>query len=153
MEILVGPTDGTHLPGGTIRVRGSQTGGAMAVFEQTLPPRKLIPPHVHANDVWVYVLSGETGVLVGDEIATGGPGSWLLKPREVMHAMWNPGDEPSRIIEVLTPAGSEGFFEDLAVLARDDRDAFDAVCARYGVRFLRDSPWTEELRARFGLDD
>jgi quercetin dioxygenase-like cupin family protein len=37
----------------------------------------------------VYVLSGTIGVLVGDTVAEPGTGSWALKPRNVVHAMWN----------------------------------------------------------------
>jgi len=152
MSILIEPGAGFALGnGGIIRVRGEQTGGAMAVVEQVLRPRAFITPHFHANDVWVNVLAGTVGVLVDDEIATGGPGSWLLKPREVMHAMWNPTDEPARITEVLTPAGSEMFFEELSALDKDDDEGFHAARARHGLRFIEDSPWIEELRKRFGL--
>lgn len=148
VRIFVPPADGV---GSRVTVRGADTGGAMAVVEQILQPKRLIPPHTHANDVWVYVLSGETGVLVGDAVATGRSGSWLLKPREVVHAMWNPGPEPARIVEVLTPAGSEGFFDEVGGLAESDDAGFAVLCARYGIRFLPDSAWTAELRARYGL--
>jgi len=92
MRLVIGPDDGTQLPGDSgvvVRVRGEDTDGVMAVIEETLQPRAFIPPHVHENDVWVHVLSGEIGVLVGDEVATATAGSWASKPRSVMHAMWN----------------------------------------------------------------
>jgi mannose-6-phosphate isomerase-like protein (cupin superfamily) len=34
-----------------------------------------------------------------------GPGGYITKPRGQMHAMWNAGSEPGRIIEVITPGG------------------------------------------------
>ena len=150
MNIAVGPGDGLALASGAvIKVSGEQTGGALAVVETVLSPRSLISQHVHANDVWIYVLAGEVGVLVGEEIATGGPGSWLLKPRSVPHAMWNATDRPARVMEVLTPAGSEGYFVDGEKIS--DQTAFDEMAARYGIRFLRESPWNDQLRAQFGL--
>jgi uncharacterized cupin superfamily protein len=44
---------------------------------------------MRADDVWVHVLTGEIGVLVGEETASAEPGAWALKPRGVLHAMWN----------------------------------------------------------------
>jgi uncharacterized cupin superfamily protein len=123
----------------------------MAVIEETIPPRRLVPPHTHQNDVWVQVLTGEIGVLVGEEIAVAGAGSWALKPRNVVHAMWNAGSEPAQVMEVLTPAGTERWFEELAALAAGDREGFDRACARHGIRFLPDSPWVDELRRRYDL--
>ena len=123
----------------------------MAVIEETVPPRRLISPHTHQNDVWVYVLSGEVGILVGDAIDVAGPGSWALKPRKVVHAMWNAGTDPARVIEVLTPAGTERWFEEIAALAAGDKTGFDAACRRHGIHFLPDSHWTGELKRRYPL--
>jgi len=134
-----------------ITVRGEDTGGVMAVVEETIPPRALIPPHVHDNDVWVYVLSGRIGVLVGDDVAFADAGTWALKPRSVVHAMWNADEEPARVIEILTPAGTEEWFEEIASLSPDDDPGFRDACDRYGIRFFPDSPWIRELRTRFGL--
>jgi mannose-6-phosphate isomerase-like protein (cupin superfamily) len=123
----------------------------MEVVEETVPPHTLIPPHVHDNDVWVYVLSGKVGVLVGDEIAIASAGSWALKPRRVMHAIWNAESDPARIIEILTPAGTERWFDEIARLADEDREGFRNACDRYGIHFVTDSPWTDELRSTYGL--
>jgi quercetin dioxygenase-like cupin family protein len=154
VRIVVPQAEGTQLPGDfqvLITVRGEDTGGAMAVVEETIQPRAIIPPHVHENDVWVYVLSGRIGVLVGEEVVSAETGSWALKPRAVMHAMWNADDEPARVLEVLTPAGTEKWFEEIASLPTDDNAGFRSVCDRYGIRFLPDSPWTSGLRTRLGL--
>jgi hypothetical protein len=111
----------------------------------------LIPNHVHRNDVWVRVESGQIGVLVGDEVCTARAGEWALKPRDIEHAMWNPADEPARIIEVLTPAGSERWFEELAALADGDDAGFADACRRHGIEFHLDSPWIPRLKRRYGL--
>lgn len=134
-----------------ITVRGEDTDGVMASVEETLQPGAFIPPHVHANDVWVYVVSGGVGVLVGDEVDTASAGQWALKPRDVVHAMWNATGEPARIIEVLTPAGSERWFEEINRLAPGDTNGFDDACRRHGISFHHDSPWTPRLKERFGL--
>jgi quercetin dioxygenase-like cupin family protein len=152
-EVIV-PKKAPTLPGDfevVVKVRSEHTHGVMGVIEETIQPGTLVSPHTHENDVWVYVLSGEIGVLVGEEVAHAGQGSWALKPRNVVHAMWNSGTVPARILEILTPGGSERWFEELAALKSGDAEGFEAACRRHGIAFKRDSPWTAELRQRFGL--
>ena len=154
MTVVIRPDEGDVLGGDfsqIIKVRSAMTNGVMAVLEETIPPQRLIPPHTHRSDVWCYVLSGEIGVLVGEEIVHAGPGSWVLKPRDVVHAMWNRGAEGAPIIEVLTPGGTEAWFEEILALPEGDKTGFDAACRRHGLTFHRDSPWTAELRRRFNL--
>ena len=154
MGIVIGPGEGKHLGGEfrvTIKIRAEQTGGSFAVLEETLPARRLIRPHTHGDDVWVHPLDGEVGVLVSDEVIKVGAGAWVLKPRGLVHAMWNPGDHPVRIMEVIRPGGSERWFEEIASLADGDSRGFDAACARHRIAFVPESPWTAELRRRFGL--
>ena len=154
MSFLIGPGEGHQLGGKfdvVVRVRAEHTGGVMAVIEETIPPGALITPHVHQNDVWVHVLDGEIGVLVGEETASAGPGAWALKPQGVLHAMWNTQPAPTRIIEVLTPGGSERWFEETAALQPGDREGFRASCQRHGIEFFPDSPWLRKLRERYRL--
>jgi quercetin dioxygenase-like cupin family protein len=148
------PRPGEPLPGlfqVRVQVRAEHTNGVMAVIGETIPPRVLVPNHVHRNDVWVRVESGEIGVLVGDEVRSALAGEWALKPRDVEHAMWNPTDEPARITEVLTPGGSERWFEEVLALADEDEAGFANACRRHGIEFHLDSLWIPQLRTRFGL--
>ena len=154
MSFVIGPGEGRQLPGKfdvVVKVRSEHTGGVMAVIEETIPPGALIAPHTHQNDVWVHVLTGEIGVLVGDQTASAVPGAWALKPRDVLHAMWNTQATPARIIEVLTPAGSERWFEETAELQPGDEEGFRASCQRHGIQFHPDSPWLRKLQERYGL--
>jgi len=117
MSKVIVPEDGPSLPGDfevVVKVRSEHTDGVMSVIEETIPPGRLSSPHTHINDVWVFVLSGEVGVLIGDNVALAKQGSWALKPRNVVHAMWNPATVPARVVEVLTPGGSERWCEELA---------------------------------------
>lgn len=144
-----------QLPGAfkvTIKVRSEDTNGTMSVIEETLPPKAHIHPHIHRNDVWVYVQSGEVGALVGETVATAHVGEWLLKPRGVQHSMWNPGEVPATVIEVLTPGGTEKWFEEITSLEKGDTEGFDAACAKHGIDFLPNSHWIYELRERFNLN-
>jgi quercetin dioxygenase-like cupin family protein len=152
---VIVPDPGPQLPGPfeiRVQVRAEYTNGVLAVIGQTLAPRVLVPNHVHHNDVWVKVEFGELGVLVGDEVRTARAGEWALKPREVEHAMWNPTDHAARIIEVLTPGGSERWFEELANLDDDDEVGFAEACRRHGLAFNLQSPWIPHLRELYRLN-
>jgi hypothetical protein len=67
---VIVPEPAAPLPGQLevqVQVRSEHTNGVLAVIGETLAPRIMVPNHVHRNDVWVRVESGEIGVLVGDE--------------------------------------------------------------------------------------
>jgi uncharacterized cupin superfamily protein len=80
------------------------------------------------------VLEGRFGVQLGDEVLEAGPGDLVFKPRGVPHAFWNAGDEPARLLELISPAGFENYFRELApLLAAPERDqaAIGQVVARH----------------------
>jgi quercetin dioxygenase-like cupin family protein len=68
------------------KVSGADTGGAFAVVEHPIEPGRLVPPHVHLHeDEYSYVLEGTIGARVGDHEVAAGPGSYVIKPRGLMH--------------------------------------------------------------------
>jgi quercetin dioxygenase-like cupin family protein len=118
-QFLVGVGEGAQvLLGGLavqFKLRAGQTGGQLSITETTLDPHRLVPPHIHADeDEYSYVAAGTIGVRIGDEEFEAPQGSYLVKPRGVAHAFWNPADVPARTVEVVVPAGFEAFFEELA---------------------------------------
>ena len=94
-------------------VAADGTDGALSMLEVTVPPRTLVKPHMHTKeDEFTLILAGSVGARLGDKTIEEIPaGSWLVKPREIPHAMWNVGTEPARILEVVTPGGLERYFE------------------------------------------
>ena len=56
---------------------------------------------------------GRVGALLGDEVVYGEPGNLIFKPRDQWHTFWNAGDEPARILEIISPAGFERYFGEL----------------------------------------
>jgi len=137
---LLGPGQGevVHLLALGVRfmIDGERTGGAFSLVEHPLPPRALgAPLHTHRNeDEYSYVLEGRFGVQLGDEVLEAGPGDLVCKPRGVAHAFWNAAEEPARLLELISPAGFENYFRDLApLLAAPERDraAIGKVVTRY----------------------
>lgn len=96
------------------------TGGAVAIVEHPFPVGALVPPHLHTReDEYSIVTEGEIGFRSGDREAVLGAGGYITKPRGEHHTMWNAGSTPARMIEVISPAGFEKFFRDLADLTTD----------------------------------
>lgn len=137
------------------KVRGSDTGGAFAIVEHPLPPGALgAPPHTHEHeDELSIVVEGEVGVQVGDAVYTAGPGTYIRKPRGVPHTFWNATNRPARLIEIIAPAGFEGYFRELAaVLTRSgppDVGAMLQVAGRYGLTLHMDR--VPALMAAYGV--
>ena len=117
-------------------IDGERTGGAFSLVEHPLPGRALgSPVHTHAHeDEYTFVLEGRVGVQLGDEVIEAEPGELVFKPRGVAHAFWNAGDEPARMLELISPAGFENYFRELAPLlaaTERDEDAIGAVVGKY----------------------
>jgi quercetin dioxygenase-like cupin family protein len=104
-KTLVARDEDDDAYGVLIKLYGEETNGAISIIEQPFEPGLLLPPHVHENDVWLYVLAGAMHARVGDEVVKATPGCWVLKPRRIPHTMWNAGPKPARIIELYTPGG------------------------------------------------
>jgi quercetin dioxygenase-like cupin family protein len=145
---LLGPDEGCVVNllalGVRFMIDGDATGGAFSLVEHPLPPRALgAPVHTHRNeDEYSYVLEGRVGVQLGEDVIEAGPGNLVFKPRGVAHAFWNAGDEPARLLEIISPAGFENYFRELApLLAATDRDeaAIGEVVSRYDLDIDFDS--------------
>ena len=137
---MVGPRDGKAGFLGSIGVRfmidGADTGERISLVEHPMSARALAAPlHRHTReDEYSYVLEGRVGALLGDEVLIGSPGDLLFKPRGQWHTFWNAGEEPARILEIISPAGFERFFGELVDLGGVTEAApqtLAELCARY----------------------
>jgi oxalate decarboxylase/phosphoglucose isomerase-like protein (cupin superfamily) len=115
-----------------------------------MPPRGLAAPmHRHSReDEYSYVLEGRLGAQLGDEVVFGEVGDLIFKPRDEWHTFWNAGDEPARILEIISPAGFERFFAEVADPGLDPA-LRASLPERYGIEFDLDS--ISGLLARHGL--
>jgi mannose-6-phosphate isomerase-like protein (cupin superfamily) len=107
---VLGPTDGEVAGAPESRtdrfmIDGAATGGRLSVVEHTLPPHVLAGPlHHHTReDEYSYVLEGRLGAVLGDQEVVAEAGDLVFKPRGQWHTFWNPGDTPTRILELITP--------------------------------------------------
>ncbi len=157
---VLGPRDGKAGFLGTIGVRfmidGTQSGGGFSLVEHPMSPRALAAPlHRHTReDEYSFVLEGQVGALLGEEVLIGKPGDLIFKPRNQWHTFWNAGDQPARILEIISPAGFEQFFcelVDLGGVTNTDPQQLAQLCERYELEMdLGSIPnLIERFRLRF----
>src|ERR1700682_1434179 len=139
---IVRPRDGKSGFLGSIGVRfmidGEEAGGRFSLVEHPMSARALAAPlHRHTReDEYSYILEGRVGALLGDDVLVGSPGDLIFKPRNQWHTFWNAGDEPARILEIISPAGFERFFGELVDLGgvpSAEPQILADLCARYGL--------------------
>ena len=121
-------------------IYGDRSGGGLSLVEHPMPPRALAAPlHRHTQeDEYSVVLEGRVGALLGDDVVYGEPRDLIFKPRGEWHTFWNAGEEPARLLEIISPAGFERYFEELTELPpeldRDERvNRIGAIAERYGL--------------------
>ncbi len=155
---ILGPGEGKAGMLGAMGVRfmidGAESGGGFALVEHPLPPRALgAPLHRHGReDEYSYVIEGRIGALLGDEVVYGEVGDLIFKPRGQWHSFWNAGDEPARILEIISPAGFEKYFEELVDMggsASANPEALRNLAGRYALEM--DISSIPSLVERFGL--
>ena len=132
------------------KVNGADTASRYAVIHHPIAPHALAAPlHFHHNeDELSFVLRGRLGALLGDQVVTADAGTWVFKPREQWHTFWNPDDEPCEIIEIISPAGFEDYFREVAA-SWGDLNKFAEINRKYSLEMDFDS--VPGLCERFGL--
>src|SRR5947207_8162588 len=158
MAKVLGPREGKAGTLGMIGVRfmipGEDAGERFSLVEHPMPPRALAAPlHRHnREDEYSFILEGRMGALLGDEHVEAAPGDLVHKPRGQWHTFWNAGDEPARILEIISPAGFEQFFAELVALGgvtQADPEMLGALCQRFALEM--DPGSIPGLVERFGV--
>ena len=156
---VVQPGDGDTgilLPGVGVqfKIDAEDVGGHVSVVEHPFAVGALVPPHVHHREDEVsIVIEGRIGFRSEGKEAVLSEGGYIVKPRGEVHAMWNAGDVPARMIEIITPAGFDKFFRELAELNAQGQPAPPAIAelaSRYELSFA-EPDWIGDVIERYGL--
>jgi mannose-6-phosphate isomerase-like protein (cupin superfamily) len=155
---VVRPADGLAGFLGSIGVRfmidGSEAEDRFSLVEHPMSARALAAPlHRHHNeDEYSFVIEGRMGAVLGDEHLEAGPGDLVHKPRGQWHTFWNAGDEPCRILEIISPAGFERFFAeliDLGGVLQANPEQLGELCQRFSLDM--DPSSVPDLIQRYGV--
>ena len=150
-----GPDD-TMVPGltATTRLSAAQT-GSISIVEHVFSPGVLVPPHRHTREDEIsYVIDGVIGFRSDGHEVSLAAGGYIVKPRGELHSMWNAGPGPARMLEIISPAGFEDYFVELAAAVAvagglPSPEIRTAIADRYGLTF--DMTEVPDLIARHGL--
>jgi quercetin dioxygenase-like cupin family protein len=118
----------------TYKAAKEDTGGAYALIEHTVVGDGP-PPHIHtAEEEAFYVLEGELNVLVGDRTVTATTGAFVLVPRGTVHTYSKIGTASAKILVIISPAGFEKFFEEIA--GPPDLEKIKALAPKYNLEIV-----------------
>jgi quercetin dioxygenase-like cupin family protein len=116
------------------------TGGAVAMFEFTVPAGAKVPiPHSHKDfDETIYGLEGVLDFTVEGRALRIGPGESCFIPRGAVHGFDNPGQADAKTLAVVTPALiGPGFFREIAAIVAGggppDLEKLKTIYARHGL--------------------
>ena len=128
------------------KATGVATEGAYALMDTLVPPGGEPPPHIHRNeDEAFYVLEGEITFVVGDRSMLAKAGSFVFAPKDLPHSFTVSGPAPARFLTLLSPAGFEGFSEEMGrpgvagsppPPAPPDLEKLAALTAKYGLELV-----------------
>ena len=161
---VVRPGDGEQVAipgfGATVKISSARNGGEVAILEHPFSVGLITAPHRHSReDEHSIVIEGEIGFRSDDSEVVLGPGGFITKPRGQMHAMWNAGDAPGRIVEIITPGGFETYFRELGELLVEHAAGtqnlhllpeFQELADKYGLTY-GNPDWLDDVVPRYGL--
>jgi quercetin dioxygenase-like cupin family protein len=123
-----------------IRLRGRDTGGVLSAVESHDVPGGGPPPHIHhREDETFQILDGDYEFTVGGKTIVAKPGTTLFAPRGIPHTYRYLGQTQGRLMCVITPAGFEGFFEEIGAMTPQQQQDIPRVLEigkKYGLEFL-----------------
>jgi quercetin dioxygenase-like cupin family protein len=127
-----------------IRIHGRDTGGIVSAVESHDVPGGGPPPHIHQReDETFQVLEGEYEWMVGENKFVAQKGATIFAPRGLAHTYRYLGKTPGRLMCVITPAGFEGFFEEVSALSPEQQQNIPRVIelgSKYGLEFPPPGP-------------
>ena len=145
---VMGPGEGSRLTAlgstYTTKADGRSTAGSYWLVEEEFWGEST-PLHTHTSaEEAFYVQSGELAAWLDGTEVVAGAGAFLLVPRGRPHALRRLGDEPVRMLTVVSPAGLERFIEAVVREGEDallaDPDRLLALAAEHGTQILGDYP-------------
>ena len=141
-SIILGAGEGTTIPvlgdSYTYKAAKEDTGGAYALLECTVVGDGP-PPHLHTTEEEAfYVLEGALNVLVGERTVTATAGAFVHVPRGTVHTFSKAGTASAKLLILISPAGFEKFFEEIA--GPPDLEKIMALAPKYNFEIMGPPP-------------
>ena len=95
--------------------------------------------HIHrTTDEAFYVLEGTFGFQLGEEMVEGSAGAFVFVPKGTVHAFWNQGSTPARMLLTMSPPDFWRYGKELAeglAAAGDDAEAARSLRERLSEKY------------------
>lgn len=100
------------------------------------PPRYIAPLHIHHQDdeAW-YVLEGTLCVLSGDTVVEAHAGSGVFVPKGTKHTYWNPTQQRTRYLLIMTRR-IEQLIKEIHAMTERTPEKMKALFTRFGSELL-----------------
>ena len=126
--LLPGERETILMPGNKLSFVHREPGSAFSIIEWASEPGAPgSSVHIHrVTDEAFYILEGTFGFQVGEETVEGSAGASVFVPKGIVHAFWNQGHSPARMLLTLSPPDLWRYLKELAeglVSAGDDAEA------------------------------
>jgi len=123
----------------------AQTDGAFSLLQTRREPPGFGPPlHRHHDSAEAFfVLEGEYLMILEDQRQVCPPGSFVYVPRALPHTFQVVSDVPGRKLNLFSPAGMVGFFEELAAAEAAGEatpELLDQIAERHHMEVLGPVP-------------
>jgi quercetin dioxygenase-like cupin family protein len=124
----------------THKLTSDQTGGAYYMFESVFEPGTGNQLHVHRREDEIgYVLEGALEIRIADQTVIVEAGGVAHLPKNIPHAIRNPGQNQAHYLFLTVPAGLDQWFDALDA-ARQAGTLDDALYRKlshdYGIEWL-----------------
>src|SRR5262249_40374476 len=128
VPIVHPPGEGRHVgvlrSRSTFKVESSQTNGAYAILEQTIPAGHGPPLHVHRHETEIfYVLEGTFEITVGGQKVPASAGAIAVCPRDIPHTFRNVGTANARLLLTVIPGRFSNYFIEVDSVDDGDKEA------------------------------
>jgi quercetin dioxygenase-like cupin family protein len=99
----------------TILLTGEDTAGRYCLIDMHIPPGGGPPPHRHDFEESFIMLAGELEATFRGVKSVVRAGETINIPSNAPHQLYNPSNEPVRLLCICSPAGQENFFMEVGV--------------------------------------
>ncbi len=100
----------------TVKASDADGNGRLGVFEVEVAHLGGPPVHAHKRlDEAFWVLEGAFAFRVGEQLLSGGPGTFVLVPGGEAHAFACTSPGSGKLLLIFSPGGAEAYFEDLSL--------------------------------------
>jgi len=140
MVNLPGEREMISMPGNDVSFVHREPDSAYSMVEWSLEPGAPgSSVHIHSKtDEAFYVLEGTFGFQLGEETVEAAAGAFVSAPRGTVHAFWNQGSTPARMLVMMSPPEFWRYGKELAeglAVAGDNAEAAMRLRERLSERY------------------